>query len=211
MAKSFTITLDKKVKNLLSNTDKGFVAEVRREFSKRGPVKVKQAIVQDMIKGISPVKGQGKWQKYSDSYKQAIRGTAAFRTINGKVVPFTTKGISGKGAAKRRRTMRTLIAKLNQGLAGKRISPVNLRVTGDLHRSLISKVTGGFLRSWKLKITFKSKLADIHNRLGAGKSKVVRRMLPTKDQERFNNRITNTLLLELQKAADKVAQKFSGQ
>ena len=160
----FKVTVAPKFRKLLKG---GLVDETRKEFSKRGPVKVKQAIIQDMIKGISPVKGGGKYKKYSDSYKKAIKA-----------------GYVGS----------------------KRPTPVNLRVTGELHRSLTS-----FFKGRSLFIQFKSFLADIHNRQGAGKSKAVRRMLPTNEGEQFNRRINSVIFGELKKAVDKVAKRFSGQ
>lgn len=181
---------------------RGLLPMVRTEFSKNGPKKIKQAIVQDMIKGISPVKSKGKWKRYSPSYKEQIKGTAAYRKVGGKVIKFTDPKV---------------VEKLNAGFRAKqspskRISPVNLRLSGDLHKSLFARTIGGFIKEpYVLLVGFKHKLADIHNRLGAGKSKVKRRLLPTKSGESFNRRITSVLVDELKKAADKVAKQFSGQ
>lgn len=171
---TFKITTSRKFKNLISKTDKGLVKATRKEFAKKGPTKIKQAIVQDMIKGISPVKGGGKWKKYSDGYKKEIR----------------------KNKSRRMRSASPT----------KAVTPINLRLTGQLHRSLKS-----FFKSKALVIQFKHFLADIHNRRGAGKSKVVRRMLPTKSGEQFNRRINTVIFDQLKKAVDTVAKKFSGQ
>jgi hypothetical protein len=208
------IKFNKSVQNLLNKTSKaGLIPKVRFEFNKKGPVKVKQAIIQDIIIGTSPVKGKGKWKRYSKSYKEQIEGKSAFRS-NGKggVKKYSTVGLSGKA----KKDMQKTIDKLNKDFKNKqkptkRISPVNLRLSGGLHRSLFSKTTGGVTSAYKLIIGFADKLADIHNRQGAGKSKVKRRLLPTKSGEQFNRRITSTMLTELKKAAAKVVNQLNGQ
>jgi len=185
------ITLSKDLKKLLDNKGpNGLVAQVRKEFNNRGPTKIKQAIIQDMIIGISPVKGKGKWTKYSDNYKDVIQGKAKFR---GK----------GKGAL---RTEEPDEDYLRKSSPTKRISPVNLRHTGGLHKSLFSKISGVLLI-----IGFDNFLADIHNRQGAGKPKAVRRLLPTEKGENFNRRIKSVIIKEVLKAVDTIAKKFSGQ
>ena len=176
----FKLTIDKKLARLLkANGRNGLISEVKKEFSKRGPIKVKQAIVKDIIKGISPVQGGGKWRKYSLGYKKEIR-------------------------KQKTRRMKTASPK-------KQKTPVNLRLTGGLHRSLSSTAIGGFLRNFKLRIQFKNALADIHNRRGAGKSKVIRRLLPTKSNEKFNRKINTVLKNELLKSVDKVARQINRQ
>lgn len=216
------------------NSPEGLLAKTRKEFSKRGPVKVKQAIVQDMTKGISPVKGKGKWKRYSQSYKDVIRNKAAYRIIKGKVVRFgkvfdglTQKDVrtigGGRQSRQASRQLKTaqnvrqqLIRDLNQDFhkrssPTKQVSPVNLRHSGGLHRSLQLFTKGGVTTNFRLVVTFRDRLADIHNRLGAGKSKVIRRLLPTNQGEQFNRKITSVLLNELRKAADLVAKQFGGQ
>lgn len=172
---SFKVTIGRDTKRLLNTAQsQGLIKEVRKEFSKRGPIKIKQSIIQDMIKGISPVKGGGKYKKYSEGYKKEIRDRRS--------------------------------RKIKSASPTKSISPVNLRLSGALHKSLKSFTSGRFLV-----IQFKHFLADIHNRLGAGKSRVVRRLLPTENGEQFNRRINNVMLAELKKAVDSVAKRFSGQ
>lgn len=184
------IEIGKGVKKVLSRNT---IAEVRKEFSKRGPVKVKQALVRDVIRGVSPVQGKGKFKKYSDSYKQTIKGKTTFRTVNGRVVP-----IKGRDTDY-----------LNASRPTKAISPVNLRHTGEFIKSLKVTTTGGFFKTFRLLFDWRSFLADIHNRRGAGKSKVTRRILPTEKGERFNSRIQKTLIDELKKAVNIVAKRLS--
>ena len=167
---AFKITVSRKFQRLL---DGKLAEDVRKEFAKRGPIKVKQAIVQDMIKGISPVKGGGKWTKYSESYAKEIR----------------------RGTSSRMRAA-----------GSKRVTPANLRLTGQLHTRL--KV---FMSRKALVMQFKDFLADIHNKLGAGKSKVIRRLLPTEQDEQFNRRINTVIFDQLNKAVNIIAKRFTGQ
>ena len=70
----------------------------------------------------------------------------------------------------------------------KKKSPVNLTLSGDmLKETKVKKTENGLILSidhW---------LADIHNRQGAGKSKVIRRLLPTESGETFTREITKRL------------------
>jgi len=190
------IKKNRKLNNLLdTQSSQGLMAEVRRRFGQKGTIKVKQAITQDMIRGISPVKGEGKWKRYSPSYKETIRGKKTFRKKGGKTVVF--QGRDEEYHSKSKPT--------------KQVSPVNLRHTGGLHRSLKVFTKGGFFRNFRLVTMFRSKLADIHNRRGAGKSKVKRRLLPTGRGEEFNRRISGIIITELKRAAEFIAKEFSRQ
>lgn len=169
------------------------IAEVRKEFSKKGPIKVKQAIIKDVIKGISPVKGGGKFKKYSKSYKEVIAGKAMYRTWGGKVIRMPIKDVDFH----------------SKSSPTKQKSPVNLRHTGEFHRALKAFTKGGFFKTFKLHIAWEHFLADIHNRRGASKSKVVRRLLPTNQNEKFNRKIMTILVDELKKSVNIVAKKLS--
>lgn len=87
-------------------------------------------------------------------------------------------------------------------------SPVNLRLTGKLWESLSTKTTPTFFSSWRLIIAFDNFLADIHNRRGASKRKVVRRLLPTLPNEEFNRGLTNKLVSYIKLAASTVVKDF---
>ena len=86
----------------------------------------------------------------------------------------------------------------------KKIRPVNLKLSGELHKSFFVKVSDEGFR-----LGFDDRLADIHNRLGAGKSKTVRRMLPTRSGEVFNRKIINALAEELKNIISKVVRRRS--
>ena len=78
-------------------------------------------------------------------------------------------------------------------IKGKSQTPRNLTVTGKMLRSIKSRMTKNYVRVW-----FTSPIAKYHDKLGAGKSKVIRRMIPDpKKGEKFNagirKRIANAL------------------
>lgn len=202
------------IKDLLSDNERSLIPEIRKKFGQTNNLKnIKREILKDMIKGISPVNGAGKWQKYSESYKEQIRGRAAYRRLpNGRVIRISADQV-GRGFKKGKQN---LVDDLNSDFKksqrpAKRISPVNLRLSGKLHRSLFVTTAGGIKKSFRLRIGFKNKLADIHNRQGAGKSKVVRRLLPTEFNESFNRRITSFIFDQLKKATEIVAKEFTRQ
>jgi len=147
---------------------------MRREFKGRAGKIYRQGILSSMSKGRSPVL-KGRWDKpYSKSYKDAIKGKVTFRTVNGRVIP-----ISGPDPG-------VLIF-------GKKVRPVNLKLSGQLWNTLRVKSSG----TGKLKAQFKDKIADFHNRLGIPSPATpkrkggvsIRRMLPTFAKEEFNRDI----------------------
>jgi hypothetical protein len=72
---------------------------------------------------------------------------------------------------------------------GKRLRPVNLTVTGKMLRSLKSRRTKSGISMF-----FSSGIAKYHDRLGAGKSRVIRRMLPRGNEEfifKIRNKVRN--------------------
>lgn len=71
---------------------------------------------------------------------------------------------------------------------GKANQPVNLRLSGVLHESLkATKISQG------VNFNFDDPIAKYHDKLGAGKSKVIRRMLP-RTGEAWNKRITKKFM-----------------
>lgn len=160
---------------------------------------LKNEIVNNNIaRGVSPVKSQ-RFKKYSASYKEQIRGNAflgedgeffIFRRINGRTVKINVD--------KKKLDNNPL-----QDKAGgkKSVSPVNLKLTGELHDSFFSKT---LLDRPGVRMGFSSKLASIHNDEGAGKSKVKRRMLPTISGETFNASITRAFKNKIEIAIRRV-------
>jgi len=78
---------------------------------------------------------------------------------------------------------------------GKKVRPVNLKLTGDLHKSLkidISKENPV--------VTFTDEKAEYHNDIGVGKQKVKRRLLPTGTGEEFTLRLFQKIINALKDA-----------
>jgi len=137
--------------------------DVKKQFAGAAKRAVVNEIRKSILRGVTPVKGvtPRRFEKYSDSYKDAIE--------SGQVV--------GKS----------------------RVRPVNLKVTGKLLRDLKSKRKGT-----KIIVFFDNVLADIHNRLGAGKAKTIRRILPTKEGEELSTNIMKNLRRILVKTVRKI-------
>lgn len=144
---------------------KNLVSDVKSEFIKASSDDIKFMIVDDSIKkGSSPVAGVGRYQAYSDSYKDSIR--------KGRQKPKTST------------------------------SPVNLTKTGKMLDSFkVTKTSKGLL------LKFTDLKAAYHNFLGAGKSHVIRPMLPI-GSEGFKPSINKQLLDLLRRAVDKIIAKL---
>ncbi len=82
----------------------------------------------------------------------------------------------------------------------KRKRPVNLKLSGKLHESIFAKPIG----KTRIRLGFNNFLADIHNRQGAGRSKTVRRMLPTNPGENFTNNILIAVGIKLRRLANQI-------
>lgn len=85
---------------------------------------------------------------------------------------------------------------------GKKIRPVNLKLSGEMLKSIFTEVTAR-----GVSIGFDNELAEIHNNKGAGKKKVIRRMLPTEPGETFNRNITLRFREVLLRIANKIFKK----
>ena len=59
--------------------------KIRRSFKRQSCPLYEKTIKRDIAAGVSPVRGQRLFKKYSQSYKDGIRGKVKFRTINGRV------------------------------------------------------------------------------------------------------------------------------
>lgn len=140
------------------------IPKIRREFIKNSEADLERLIVDESISlGISPVQGEGKFQKYSPSYKEAIK--------------------AGR-------------------YSGKNISPVNMKLSGDMLNSFfVKKKSNGII------IGFKDELAEIHTLKGAGKSKVIRKLLPLGSGEDFKTSIKKQIIALLEEAVATILGK----
>ena len=150
-------TLEKRVNDAHKKTFKKWQDRAKKE--------IKVEMLDYISKGKSPVAKEGRYQKYSDSYKKQIKGQLSFFKMDGKTIPFKPNGPT------------------HPQKYGKKVTPVNLSVTGKMLKSLKSRATIKGISVW-----FSSKIAKYHN--GDGR---VRRALLPKDNERFNRPIRNKL------------------
>ena len=153
--------------------------------------------VKDLIKkGISPVFGLGKFQRYSESYNEQIKGKVSFFTTKDKrVIAVTEEGstktnkkgvsftpISFKGGSASAKSYQ------KAGLGyGKKLRPINLTLSGKMLDSL----KAGNKRDEAM-IWFDDEKAYYHNegaKLWHGGELPKRRLLPTNDGERFHRNI----------------------
>ena len=136
----------------------------------------------------------------------AIKGTkVAADALKEEVIKEISEGRSPVARVARRfqrysSSYRKAIDKGRYKNFNKRKRPVNLKLSGKLHDSIFSTPKG---RN-RVIIGFNNFLADIHNRQGAGKSRTVRRMLPTKTGETFTNNILIAVGNKLKKLANQI-------
>lgn len=187
-----TINITQDLSNIKNLTDR-----VRQDYADRLLVPLKLAILKDILRGVSPVAGE-RFPKYSKSYKDSIRGKVQFFTVS-------------NGGAKK-----VIAIKAGRGekfptlpfVLGKRLSPVNLKLSGQMLSSLIVRKIGGGMTK-RIEILFDDEVATYHNKLGAGKSKVKRRLLPTESGEKFNRRITRLNITLLEKSVSTILREIN--
>ena len=80
--------------------------------------------------------------------------------------------------------------------SGKTPRPINLTLTGKMLKSIKSRI----IKRGIVKVWFTDSKAKYHNELGAGKSKIKRRLLPTGSNEEFNAGISKRLLNAMKNA-----------
>lgn len=120
-------------------------------------------IVATILRGQSPIAGEGRFVGYSPSYLTKIKFANS-------------------------RKMSSDITILRMRMNGKKQRPINLKLTGDMLGSIYTRTVAN-----GLEVGFKSKIAEYHNDLGAGRSKVIRRMLPNKPGEEFSKVIMKNI------------------
>lgn len=145
--------LDKSLNSKKQKVESYIIDEISTE--------VPEIILSQISRGISPVSGQ-RFQEYSQSYKEAINKTVLVKSSRSKKKRFLSSS--------------SLSTKF-----GKRIRPVNLKLSGSMLNSFFVKKD-----QTHVTIGFDSPLAYIHSVEGAGKSKVIRKLLPY-NNEGFNS------------------------
>jgi uncharacterized protein (DUF1330 family) len=143
-----------KIKGSFVNAVKNVINQAKRKFNDSDTWEpLVDDIREQITKGISPVAGGGRFKKYSDSYRKAIKA----------------------------RTEQT-------AFKGGKVSPVDMTLSGEMMESLTAKK-----KTNTVVIEFEDKKAVYHNNQGAGKSKVIRRLLPDQNGEKFNRKLLQTM------------------
>lgn len=109
------------------------------------------------------------------------------KSIGKGISPVRRGGDSTGGRARYKAYSESYEDKIRRYISGKRVRPVNLKVSGKMRRSIKSRETREGFYVW-----YQDKKADYHNKEGAGKSRIVRQMLPYANQ-RFSRTITSKL------------------
>jgi phage gpG-like protein len=187
------------------------MTKVRPDWFKRlADQRLLVELVKDFIKkGLSPVKGFGRFKQYSKSYVDTIMGRIRFFTFRGRVVPILPsvkvykKGKKGEHS-KVGKDGKPIREKFEKGLGiGKKRSPVNMTQSGEMLDSLTFEHT-----KEKALLGFKDKKAYYHNDTGpGGRKQYMRRLLPTKSGERFDRRIEQKMNEQLRRSMVSTLQK----
>jgi hypothetical protein len=191
--------IEKILKSEVKNINKLF----RRELKQ---IDIPNQILDLIKKGISPVAGAiGRFKKYAQSYIDVIQGKAKYISFKtGKVVRIEPKLLQGeqtkvkftKTGLVQGKTQKAKYEKFEKGLGvGKRISPVNFKVSGEMHEGLKYNESTGEITAERDANGYN--LWQIHND-GEGKLPE-RRLLPTRKGERFNRRIDQKITEALAK------------
>jgi hypothetical protein len=152
--------------------------------------------IKDLItKGISPVFGIRKFQRYSESYNEQIKGKLSFFTTKSKqIVPVIEEKTSNEKGKKK--------TYAKQGLGyNKKLRPINMTLSGKMLDSL----KAGNKRDEAM-IWFNDKKADYHNegaKLWHGGELPKRRLLPTNDGERFHKNVFKLIRSYVGEAVEK--------
>lgn len=158
-------------------------------------------IIETLESGNSPIKA-GKQARYSLSYLEAITGkkVTSSKDDNGKEkIKYGKKkntrddSIGANTPLGGGKTTNSL-----QSRYGKLKSPVNLKLTGELHKSIDTRPTKD-----GLEVYFKDEKAEWHNDGVAENNLPARRLLPNKSGEEFNYNIFKRIKEALQAAIKK--------
>lgn len=173
----------------------------KEDFKKELEATIPPEVIKTIDAGNNPIKA-GKPVKYSDSYLEQITGK--------KVIRYTDK--NGKEKIKYGKDKKTRDSSTGantpigggrttnslQSRYGKLKSPVNLKLTGELHASIDTRKTKD-----GIEVYFKDEKAEWHNEGVQENNLPARRLLPNKQGEEFNRNIFNRIKEALQNALRK--------
>lgn len=128
----------------------------------------REEVLRSISSGVSPVAKSGRYERYSESYRNAIK-------------------------------------KQYRRLRGKKRSPVNLKVSGNMLKSIFVKVSK---QAKRITLGFKSEIAGYHDNGVKENSLPQRKMLPSRRGERFNGVIQNEILDAVNTAIADIIRKL---
>lgn len=132
--------------------------------------------------------------------KREIKGLV-IKSISKGISPVEKGGTDATSGKARYEPYSDSYKKQIKNMSGKSERPVNLKVSGRLHRSLKARLTRKGVSLW-----FADKKAKYHDIEGAGKAKVIRRMLP-RDGEQFSRTIRERIIDIVDNALKKAAKR----
>lgn len=176
----------------------------KEDFKKELEKTITPEVIKTLEAGNNPIKA-GKPVKYSQSYIDQIEGKLRFFTANGNVIAVKPDNIESSTISFNKKTGKAKKTGINQdntfakGMGvGKLKSPVNLKLTGELHNSIDTRPTKD-----GVEVYFKDEKAQWHNDGVKENNLPARRLLPNKSGEEFNANIFKRILAALQAAIKK--------
>jgi hypothetical protein len=194
----------KSVKGFLKASLVPLMKEIKKEWWKElRVIGIADIIIATIKRGITPVAGYvARFQKYSQSYINQIKGKEAFFFKNGKLIhidPYSSKEMKAmeatKGEKKSNKASADFVKEISKKKFGnKKQSPVSMHLTGKMLGSLSYRSRSGTLIMTDPKFKY-------HND-GEGKLPE-RRLLPNREGESFNRLIQKKITDALNVATGK--------
>ena len=143
-------------------------------------------------------------QQVIQEYRKVVKKSDFQQVIVRNNIQKGVSPVKGKRFERYSDTYLNKIKKRQTGVAFKAVSPINMTLTGKMLKSFFLKKKPEKSSSV---IGFDNDLADIHNRQGSGKSKTVRRLLPTNRGEEFNRDIDRFIFRLYETVIERVVKR----
>lgn len=130
-------------------------------------------------------------KKYKKLSKKALKASAII--LEDEIKKSIARGVSPvEGIGRFKKYSSSYSDAIDSGkYHNKKKRPVNLKLSGGMLKSLVTRPKG----LDRIIIKFRSKIADYHDKEGAGKSKILRRLLPKRNtSEKFSRVIMKKVL-----------------
>jgi len=193
--------IEKIIKDNIGDINKAFRKEIKQ-------IDIVSIILDLINKGISPVMGAAaRFKSYSVNYVKQIKGQIAFWTNPngsiGSLEPLKNKELgayraSAEARKQNKENQKWVKERSENQFNGKKVSPVNLKVSGEMQKGLSYNEKTGELTAFS--DVDGENLWNIHNDGVPEKNIPERRLLPNRPGERFNRRIDQKITEALLKA-----------